>query len=80
MRVSGGVSVLNRCPKEICINFESPLTVAERGWTKQQAAEHLHVAQSRVSDLVQGKWEKFSLDMLVTLAARAGCRVELAMV
>jgi len=53
-------------------------TIAERGWTQQQAAEHLHVGQSRVSDLVRGKWEKFSLDMLVTLATRAGCRVELA--
>lgn len=54
-------------------------TIAERCWTQQQAAEHLHVGQSRVSDLVRGKWEKFSLDMLVTLASRAGRRVELAM-
>jgi predicted XRE-type DNA-binding protein len=54
------------------------VTIAERGWTQQQAAEHLHVGQSRVSDLVRGKWEKFSLDMLVTLAARAGRKVELA--
>jgi predicted XRE-type DNA-binding protein len=53
-------------------------TIAERGWTQQEAAAHLHVGQSRVSDLVRGKWEKFSLDMLVTLATRAGCRVELA--
>ena len=51
--------------------------IAERGWTQRQAAEHLHVGQSRVSDLVRGKWEKFSLDMLVTLAARAGRKVEL---
>jgi predicted XRE-type DNA-binding protein len=31
-----------------------------------------------VSDLVRGKYDKFSLDMLVTLATRAGGRVELA--
>lgn len=54
-------------------------TIAERGWTQQEAAKHLHVGQSRVSDLVRGKREKFSLDMLVTLAARAGRKVELAM-
>lgn len=53
-------------------------TIAERGWTQQEAAKHLHVGQSRISDLVRGKWEKFSLDMLVTLAARAGRKVELA--
>ncbi|TRW90243.1 helix-turn-helix domain-containing protein [Candidatus Methylobacter oryzae] len=52
-------------------------TIAERGWTQLQAAEHLGIGQSRVSDLVRGKWEKFSLDMLVTLATRAGRRVEL---
>jgi predicted XRE-type DNA-binding protein len=29
----------------------------------------------RVSDLVRGKWEKFSLEMLITLATRAGLHV-----
>ncbi len=55
------------------------LLVQEAGWTQVQAAEHFGIAQSRVSDLLRGKWEKFSLDMLITLAARAGRRVELAM-
>ncbi|WP_295392513.1 helix-turn-helix domain-containing protein [uncultured Thiodictyon sp.] len=52
-------------------------TVSERGWTQAQAAAHLGVAQSRVSDLVRGKHDKFSLDMLVRLTARTGRRVEL---
>jgi predicted XRE-type DNA-binding protein len=56
------------------------LMVRDNGWTQVQAAEHFGIAQSRVSDLMRGKWEKFSLDMLITLAARAGRRVELAMV
>jgi predicted XRE-type DNA-binding protein len=56
------------------------LMVRDNGWTQVQAAEHFGVAQSRVSDLMRGKWDKFSLDMLITLAARAGQRVELAMV
>jgi predicted XRE-type DNA-binding protein len=56
------------------------LMVRDNGWTQVQAAEHFGVAQSRVSDLMRGKWNKFSLDMLITLAARAGRRVELAMV
>jgi len=37
----------------------------------------LGVSLSRVSDLVRGKWEKFSLEMLITLATRAGLRVHL---
>lgn len=54
--------------------------VKEEDWTQAQAAERFGIAQSRVSDLLRGKWEKFSLDMLITLAARAGRKVELAMV
>jgi len=54
-------------------------TIEAQGWTQGEAAQKLGVAQSRVSDLVRGKWEKFSLDMLVTLATRAGIKVELAM-
>ncbi|KVW96740.1 helix-turn-helix domain-containing protein [Thiobacillus denitrificans] len=54
--------------------------IEARGWTQAQAAQALGVGQSRISDLVRGKWDKFSLDMLVTLAARAGltARIELA--
>lgn len=55
------------------------LLVQEEGWTQAQAAQRFGIAQSRVSDLVRGKWDKFSLDMLITLAARAGKRVELAL-
>ncbi|MDR2881690.1 MAG: helix-turn-helix domain-containing protein [Azoarcus sp.] len=53
-------------------------TIEERGWTQVEAANALGISQSRVSDLVRGKWDKFSLDMLVTLACRAGKRPELA--
>jgi len=45
--------------------------------TQAQAAKILKVSQSRVSDLVTGKWEEVSLEMLVTLATRAGLHVSL---
>ena len=45
--------------------------------TQAQAAQMLGVSQSRVSDLVRGKWEKFSLEMLITLATKAGMRISL---
>ncbi|OFZ69038.1 MAG: transcriptional regulator [Betaproteobacteria bacterium RBG_16_58_11] len=56
------------------------LTIDEKKWTQAEAAKVLGIAQSRVSDLVRGKWEKFSLDMLISLASRAGLqpRLELA--
>ncbi len=46
-----------------------------RKLTQARAAEILGVSQSRVSDLIRGKWEKFSLEMLIALATRAGIRV-----
>jgi predicted XRE-type DNA-binding protein len=45
--------------------------------TQVKAAEILGVSQSRVSDLIRGKWERFSLEMLITLATRAGMHVTL---
>ncbi|MFH0984265.1 MAG: helix-turn-helix transcriptional regulator [Candidatus Omnitrophota bacterium] len=45
--------------------------------TQTKAAEILGVSQSRVSDLIKGKWERFSLEMLITLATRAGMHVTL---
>jgi predicted XRE-type DNA-binding protein len=45
--------------------------------TQAKASEILGISQSRVSDLTRGKWEKFSLEMLITLATRAGMHVSL---
>ena len=45
--------------------------------TQAKAAERFGVSQSRVSDLIRGKWERFSLEMLIILATRAGMRVTL---
>ena len=51
--------------------------IKARKLTQAKAAEILGVSQSRVSDLTRGKWEKFSLEMLITLATKAGMRVSL---
>jgi predicted XRE-type DNA-binding protein len=47
--------------------------------SQAEAAKRLGIAQSRVSDLVRGKWEKFSLEMLITLEARLGRTVRVAL-
>jgi predicted XRE-type DNA-binding protein len=51
--------------------------IKARKLTQAKAAKILKVSQSRVSDLMTGKWEKFSLEMLITLATRAGLHVSL---
>ena len=49
--------------------------IEDKNLTQVKASEILGVSQSRISDLVRGKWEKFSLEMLITLATRAGMHV-----
>ncbi|MCX5733397.1 MAG: helix-turn-helix transcriptional regulator [candidate division NC10 bacterium] len=48
-----------------------------KGWTQAEAAKRLRVTQPRVSKLTKGVWRDFSLDMLLTLAVRAGLHAEL---
>jgi predicted XRE-type DNA-binding protein len=51
--------------------------IESSGMTQSQAAQKLRIAQSRVSDLLRGKWDRFSLEMLITLEARVGRKVTL---
>jgi predicted XRE-type DNA-binding protein len=44
----------------------------DRKINQTEAAKLLQVSQSRVSDLMKGKFNKFSLDMLAKLAERLG--------
>lgn len=46
--------------------------IKEEGWTQTEAAARLHVSQPRVSDLLNGKISKFSLDALVNMLAPVG--------
>jgi len=45
--------------------------------TQAEAAKVLGITQARVSDLKRGKIDRFSMDLLVRLAARAGLRPKL---
>ena len=82
---SGNVFVdLGYSPDEAAIpQMRADLIADLRKWikakrlTQAKAAEILGVSQSRVSDLIRGKWERFSLEMLITLATKAGMRVTL---
>jgi predicted XRE-type DNA-binding protein len=47
------------------------------GLTQARAAGRLGVTQPRLNDLLRGKADKFSLDALVDLSARAGLAVRL---
>jgi predicted XRE-type DNA-binding protein len=50
--------------------------IKTRGLTQTAAAKLLNVAQPRISDLTTGKIERFTIDALVNMLARAGIFLE----
>jgi len=53
--------------------------IDERQLTQADAAKLFGVTQPRISDLVRGKIELFSIDMLVTMLARGGVHLEIVL-
>ena len=51
--------------------------IVGRGLTQVQAARLLGVSQPRVSDVVRGRVERFTIDALVEMLARAGVRLDI---
>lgn len=52
--------------------------IEEEGITQARAAELFGVTQPRVSDLVRGKVELFSIDALVNMLGAAGHKVKVS--
>ncbi|WP_055077338.1 helix-turn-helix domain-containing protein [Pseudanabaena sp. 'Roaring Creek'] len=50
--------------------------IESKGWTQTEAAKNLAVSQPRVSDIVNGKIDKFTLDMLFSMLDKLGFRTE----
>ncbi len=46
--------------------------IEENDWSQSQAAEKFCVSQPRVSNLVNGKISKFSIDMLLEMLGKLG--------
>lgn len=50
--------------------------IRERHLTQTRAAHLLGVSQPRVSDVIRGRVERFTIDALVEMLARAGVRLD----
>ena len=57
---------------------ETSQRLKDKGWTQAKAAEELGLTQPRVSRLMKGKVEDFSLDMLMTLAGKLGLKPQVS--
>ncbi len=54
--------------------------IERKGWTRARAAEVMGVTQPRISDLVRGKIDRFSIDILIAMLGIAGVQVRLSTV
>lgn len=50
--------------------------ISESGMTQTEASTMLGIQQSRISDIMRGKIQRFSVDALIKLLAAAGRRVD----
>lgn len=50
------------------------------GWTQQEAAAHCAITQPRMSDLLNGRLSKFTIDALVNIASALDMHVHLTVV
>ena len=53
--------------------------IESRGLTQAQAAVLFGVTQPRISDLVRGKIDRFSVDTLIAMLGHAGVRVQIVL-
>jgi predicted XRE-type DNA-binding protein len=51
--------------------------IRNKGWTQARAAELMGVSQPRISDLVRGKIDRFSIDSLIAMLGSAGVKVRI---
>jgi predicted XRE-type DNA-binding protein len=51
--------------------------IKANGWKQAEAAARLKLTQPRVSDLLNGRIDRFSLDALINIAATLGRKIQL---
>ena len=62
---------------ELMVNLQK--TITARGLKQAEAAGLLGVTQPRVSDLMRGRIDLFSIDTLIDMLARLGVRAKLVL-
>ncbi|MFH1092005.1 MAG: XRE family transcriptional regulator [Pseudomonadota bacterium] len=59
---------------ELMIRIEK--FIKGNGLIQKEAARLLGVSQPRISDLVRGKFDRFTIDMLINMLSRVGIKVD----
>ena len=54
--------------------------INEQGWTQEQAANFFKETQPRISNLMNGDIERFSIDKLVTMIFQTGMKIKVEVI
>ncbi|NQZ12884.1 MAG: XRE family transcriptional regulator [Algicola sp.] len=71
--------VANKMAMKMDLSIMLSNLINENKWTQSEAATVLGVKQSRVSELMNNKIEKFTIDAMFDMLDKLGFRVKLAM-
>lgn len=52
--------------------------IRRKGWSQKQAASELSVTQPRISNVFNGRLDKFSIDSLIEMLVRTGYKLEVS--
>ena len=54
--------------------------IKKQGWTQQEAADFFTETQPRISNLMNGDIERFSIDKLVQMIVKAGMKIKVEVI
>lgn len=77
--VTHNEDVANKMAMKIDLSIMLTSLINEKNWTQSEAATVLGVKQSRVSELMNNKIEKFTIDAMFDMLDKLGFKVKLAM-
>ena len=71
--------IANKMVMKMDLSIMLASLIEDKKWTQKQAAENLGVQQSRISDLMNSKIEKFTIDAMFDMLDKLGFKISWSM-
>lgn len=77
--VTHAPEIANKVAMKMDLSIMISKLIRQNSWTQGQAAKFLGITQSRVSDLMNAKIEKFTIDTMMDMLEKFGFKIEFSM-
>ena len=77
--VTHSEEVANKMVIKVDLSIMLSKLIADKNWTQAEAADFLGVKQSRISDLMNAKIEKFTIDAMFDMLDKLGFKITWSM-